>query len=47
MFELTQETKAAVTRILREKFDLLQETDEEIGAVIDEVVDTVKKQFGF
>ena len=45
MFELTEETRAAIIAILREKFDLSQ-PDDEISGVIDEVVDTVKRQFG-
>lgn len=45
MFELNEETRANIVEILRSKFDLTQ-TDDEISAVIDEVVDTVKRQFG-
>lgn len=45
MFELNEETRANIVEILRGKFDLTQ-TDDEISAVIDEVVDTVKRQFG-
>lgn len=45
MFKITDETKAAIVEILRDKFALTQ-TDEEINVVIDEVIDTVKKQFG-
>ena len=45
MFKLTDDTRAAIVSILRDKFGLTQ-TDEEINAVIDEVVDAVKRQFG-
>ena len=45
MFNLTDDTRAAIVTILRDKFGLTQ-TDEEINAVIDEVVDAVKRQFG-
>ena len=45
MFKLTDETRAAIVDILKEKFNLTQ-TDDEINVVIDEVVDTVKRQFG-
>jgi hypothetical protein len=45
MFTLTDETRAAIVDILKEKFSLTQ-TDDEINVVIDEVVDTVKRQFG-
>lgn len=46
MFNLTDETKSAIVSILRDKFGLTQ-TDDEINAVIDQIVDTVKAQFGF
>jgi hypothetical protein len=46
MFNLTDETRAAIVSILRDRFGLTQ-TDDEINTVIDEVVDAVKKQFGF
>ena len=45
MFKLTDETRSAIVDILKEKFNLTQ-TDDEINVVIDEVVDTVKRQFG-
>ena len=45
MFKLTDETREAIVAILRDKFGLTQ-TDAEINAVIDEVVDAVKRQFG-
>jgi hypothetical protein len=47
MFDLTDETRTAIVSILRERFPLDEYTDDKINAVIDEVVDTVKKQFGF
>ena len=46
MFNLTDETRNAIIAILRDKFGLTQ-TDDEINAVIDQIVDTVKAQFGF
>ena len=46
MFNLTDETRSAIIAILRDKFGLTQ-TDDEINAVIDQIVDTVKAQFGF
>ena len=46
MFKLTDETRTAIVSILRDRFGLTQ-TDDEINTVIDEVVDAVKKQFGF
>ena len=46
MFNLTDETRAAIVSILRDRFGLTQ-TDDEINAVIDEVVSAVKAQFGF
>ena len=45
MFNLTDETRAAIIAILRDRFDVTG-TDEEINVVIDEIVDTVKRQFG-
>ena len=45
MFNLTDDTRAAIVTILRDKFGLTQ-TDDEINAVIDEVIDAVKRQFG-
>lgn len=46
MFNLTNETRAAIVSILRDRFGLTQ-TDDDINDVIDEVVDAVKRQFGF
>ena len=46
MFNLTDETRSAIISILRDKLSVTQ-TDDEINAVIDEIVDTVKAQFGF
>ena len=46
MFNLTDETRSAIISILRDKFRLTQ-TDDEINAVIDQIVDVVKAQFGF
>lgn len=45
MFNLTDETRSAIITILRDKFGVTQ-TDDEINTVIDEIVDTVKRQFG-
>ena len=45
MFNLSDETRAAIISIVREKFGVTQ-TDDEINTVIDEIVDTVKRQFG-
>jgi hypothetical protein len=45
MFNLSDETRAAIISIVRDKFGVTQ-TDDEINAVIDEIVDTVKRQFG-
>jgi|688.fasta_scaffold141941_5 hypothetical protein len=45
MFNLTDETRNAIISILRDKFGVTQ-TDDEINTVIDEIVDTVKRQFG-
>ena len=47
MFELTEETRNNVIAILREHFGLQGHSDGEINAVIDEVVNVVKAQFGF
>jgi hypothetical protein len=47
MFELNDETRDAIVTILRERFNLTKESNEDINAVIDEVVTTVKAQFGF
>lgn len=46
MFNLSDETRNAIIAIVRERFGVTQ-TDDEINAVIDEIVDTVKRQFGF
>lgn len=46
MFELSEETRNAIVAILRDRFALDQD-DAAINAVIDEVVSTVKAQFGF
>jgi hypothetical protein len=45
MFRLTDETRAAIVTILRDQFGLTQ-TDDEINATIDQIIDVVKKQFG-
>jgi hypothetical protein len=45
MFNLSDETRATIITILRDKFGVTQ-TDDEINVVIDEIVDTVKRQFG-
>lgn len=45
MFKLTDETRTAIVAILKDKFGLTQ-SDDEINTVIDEIVDTVKRQFG-
>lgn len=45
MFNLTDETRATIISILRDKFGVTQ-TDDEINAVIDEIVNAVKRQFG-
>lgn len=45
MFNLTDETRATIISILRDKFGVTQ-TDDEINTVIDEIVDAVKRQFG-
>jgi len=46
MFELTEETRAAIVEILKTRLDI-KHTDEEINEVINQVVDSVKAQFGF
>lgn len=45
MFNLSDETRNTIISILREKFGLTQ-SDDEINSVIDNIVDTVKSQFG-
>lgn len=45
MFNLTDETRATIISILRDRFGVTQ-TDDEINAVIDEIVNAVKRQFG-
>lgn len=45
MFKITDETREAIVTILRDRFNLTQ-TDDEINTVIEEVIDTVKRQFG-
>jgi hypothetical protein len=45
MFNLSDETRTAIIAILRDKFGVTQ-TDDFINTVIDEIVDTVKRQFG-
>mgnify|MGYP006296727589 CR=1 FL=1 len=45
MFKLTDETRETIVAMLRDRFGLTQ-TDDEINAVIDEIVDAVKRQFG-
>jgi hypothetical protein len=47
MFDLTDETRTAIISILRERFPIDEYTDDKINSVIDEVVTTVKAQFGF
>lgn len=47
MFELTEETRNNVIAVLRSRLDLQGHTDEELNEIIDEVVGTVKAQFGF
>jgi nucleoid DNA-binding protein len=46
MFKLTDETRAEIIAILREKFEIPQNSDEQINEVLDEVIDVVKRQFG-
>ena len=46
MFNLTDETRSAIILILRERL-AAGKTDDELNAVIDEVLTTVKAQFGF
>jgi hypothetical protein len=46
MFELNEDTRAAIVEIIKTRLDV-KHTDEEINEVINEVVDTVKSQFGF
>ena len=45
MFNLSDETRATIISILRDKFGITQ-SDDEINTVIDEIVDAVKRQFG-
>lgn len=45
MFNLTDETRNAIITIVRERLGTTL-TDDEINTVIDEIVDTVKRQFG-
>ena len=45
MFKLTDETRVAIIAILKDKFGLTQ-SDDEINSVIDEILETVKRQFG-
>ena len=45
MFNLTDETRSTIITILRDRFGVTQ-TDDEINAVIDEIVSAVKRQFG-
>ena len=45
MFELSDETKASIIQILKTKLDV-KKTDEEINAVLDEITELVKNQFG-
>jgi len=46
MFELTEETRVNIIELLRERLDLSDKTDDELNEIIDEVVNTVKRQFG-
>lgn len=47
MFELTEETRSSIIALLRERiYDHEKYTDGELNALIDEVVDVVKRQFG-
>ena len=45
MFKLTDETRSTIVAMLKDKFGLTQ-SDDEINSVIDEIIDTVKRQFG-
>ena len=45
MFELSDETKASIIQILKTKLEV-KKTDEEINAVLDEITELVKNQFG-
>lgn len=45
MFNLTDETRTTIIAMLRDRFGLTQ-TDDEINAVIDDIVNAVKAQFG-
>ena len=47
MFELTEETRVIIIEMLRERLDIQDKTDDEINAIVDEIVVAVKKQFGF
>ena len=47
MFELTEETRVIIIEMLRERLDVQDKTDDEINAIVDEIVVAVKKQFGF
>ena len=47
MFELTEETRNSVIALLREKMEISHYTDDELNSIIDDVVNIVKKQFGF
>lgn len=48
MFELNEETRTTIIALLRDRLDLSEKhTDDELNALIDEVVTTVKAQFGF
>lgn len=46
MFNLTDETRSAIIAIIRERL-VVGKTDDELNAVIDEIVTVVKAQFGF
>lgn len=46
MFNLTDETRAAMILLLRERL-AAGKTDDELNVVIDEMVALVKAQFGF
>ena len=45
MFNLTDETRSAIIDILRERL-AVGKTDDELNAIIDEIVTVVKAQFG-